>query len=105
MIRRHPDIKLLRREDDIEKLVTLQAAILDRLWPLLRPGGMLVYATCSVLAEENHRQVAAFLDRHDDACEQVINANWGQPTRPGRQILPNQDGMDGFYYACIIKHS
>jgi 16S rRNA (cytosine967-C5)-methyltransferase len=104
VIRRHPDIKLLRRAEDIPQLVALQQQILDALWPLLRPGGMLVYATCSVLPQENSEQLANFLARQDDAKECPIDAAWGMATSIGRQILPNQDGMDGFYYACIIKN-
>lgn len=103
VIRRHPDIKLLRRDEDIARLVELQAGILDALWSLLKPGGMLIYATCSVLPEENQQQVAHFLARHADAKEAVIEATWGCAVNPGRQILPYQDGMDGFYYARIIK--
>jgi 16S rRNA (cytosine967-C5)-methyltransferase len=105
VIRRHPDIKLLRRPEDIANLVTLQAAILDAMWPLLKPGGMLVYATCSVLPQENSVQLEAFLKRHHDAQERVIMAGWGRGTTVGRQILPDQDGMDGFYYACIEKQT
>jgi 16S rRNA (cytosine967-C5)-methyltransferase len=103
VIRRHPDIKLLRRPEDIDNLVTLQAAILDAMWPLLKSGGMLVYATCSVLPQENTRQLQRFLARTEDAREKKISADWGIGTAVGRQILPNQDGMDGFYYACIEK--
>ena len=103
VIRRHPDIKLLRRAEDIPQLATLQADILNALWSLLKPGGMLVYATCSVLAAENHQQLARFLGAHADAMEKRIDAQWGMATTIGRQILPNQDGMDGFYYACIVK--
>ena len=103
MIRRHPDIKLLRRPEDIDSLVTLQAIILDAMWPLLKPGGMLVYATCSILPQENNRQLESFLSRQPDAQEKKITADWGVGVSVGRQILPNQDGMDGFYYACIEK--
>lgn len=105
VIRRHPDIKLLRRKEDIAQLVALQASILDALWPLLRPGGVMVYATCSSLPQENSMQLANFLARQDDATELPIEAEWGRPAEVGRQILPNQDGMDGFYYACINKGS
>lgn len=104
VIRRHPDIKVLRREADITALITLQAKILDALWPLLAPGGMLLYATCSILPEENHLQLEQFLARHTDAREQPIEAAWGRAVSVGRQILPDQDGMDGFFYACIGKH-
>lgn len=111
VIRRHPDIKLLRRPSDIDALVSLQAAILDAVWPLLRPGGMLVYATCSVLPQENALQVQAFLQRTPDAEPQVMGVEWGRPVQIGRQILPGDaaaegyGGMDGFYYACLLKRS
>lgn len=103
VIRRHPDIKLLRRRKDIAGLAGLQARILDALWPLLVPGGRLVYATCSVLAAENSHQVAAFVRRHSDAVAVPIAAEWGRPSGFGRQILPGEAGMDGFFYAVIVK--
>ena len=103
VIRRHPDIKLLRRQADIDKLVRLQAQILDAVWPLLKPGGMLVYATCSVLPQENAEQVGAFVKRQADAQAIAINVKWGTPVAVGRQILTGSDGMDGFYYACLEK--
>lgn len=103
VIRRHPDIKMLRQPDDIPNLVTLQATILETLWPMLKSGGLLIYATCSILPEENNRQLANFLANHDDAMEQPIEAGWGRNAEIGRQILPNQDRMDGFYYAVIEK--
>jgi 16S rRNA (cytosine967-C5)-methyltransferase len=103
VIRRHPDIKLLRRREDIDQLVRLQAAILEALWPLLKPGGILLYATCSVLPQENSEQLANFLANHEDAKDNPIDAEWGQAVTVGRQILPGQDGMDGFFYACIEK--
>lgn len=110
VIRRHPDIKILRRAKDIQSLVELQSQILDAVWPLLKPGGMLLYATCSVLPRENSEQIAAFLERHYDASEETINAEWGRPVERGRQILPGDGGinsetagMDGFYYACLKK--
>ncbi len=103
VIRRHPDIKLLRHPEDIPRLVSLQAAILENLWPMLAPGGMLVYATCSILPQENAGQLANFLANHDDAREHTIRADWGHAAEVGRQILPAQDGMDGFFYACIEK--
>ena len=105
VIRRHPDIKLLRRAEDIAVLGKRQARLLDGLWPLLAPGGMLLYCTCSVLKEENSRQVEAFLARHRDASEQVIDAAWGRGCTHGRQIFPGEDQMDGFYFACIRKIS
>ena len=103
VIRRHPDIKLLRKQDDIAKLLQDQAQILDALWPLLKSGGMLLYATCSVLAEENTLQIQHFLQNHADAELQPINSDWGQQQIAGKQILPGEDGMDGFFYALILK--
>ena len=91
VVRRHPDIKTLRRESDIRKLVHAQSAILDALWPLLKPGGKLLYATCSVFVEENAGQIDAFLVRQTDA-RRVGQEHW----------LPN-DGHDGFYYALLRK--
>ncbi|HDP88761.1 MAG TPA: 16S rRNA (cytosine(967)-C(5))-methyltransferase RsmB [Thioalkalivibrio sp.] len=103
VIRRHPDIKLHRRPADIPELVRRQATILDALWPLLAPGGMLLYATCSVLPEENSQQLEEFLARHADARELPIQAAWGRAVTVGRQILTGDAGMDGFYYAALTK--
>lgn len=103
VIRRHPDIKLLRHQDDISKLVHDQEQILNALWPLLKSGGMLLYATCSVLAEENTLQIQHFLQQHADAELQPINSDWGHQQIAGKQILPGENGMDGFFYALIQK--
>jgi 16S rRNA (cytosine967-C5)-methyltransferase len=103
VIRRHPDIKLLRKAGDIERLATRQQTMMARLWPLLAPGGMLVYATCSVLKRENEFNVGHFLATHTDARERPIAAPWGHARACGRQILPGEAGMDGFYYACLVK--
>lgn len=105
VIRRHPDIKLLRRPSDIGNLVTLQAQILDAIWPLLKPGGMLLYATCSVLPQENAEQIAAFLQRQPDAQHITLAVEWGRAVKCGRQVLTGTAGMDGFYYACLEKKS
>ncbi len=103
VIRRHPDIKLLRRSDDILQLAELQGRILKAHWPLLKPGGQLLYITCSVLPQENVRQLQRFCREQSDAQEQPIVASWGQAQTIGRQILPGQAEMDGFYYACLQK--
>jgi 16S rRNA (cytosine967-C5)-methyltransferase len=103
VIRRHPDIKVLRRPSDIGPMSVLQGQMLDALWQRLTPAGRLLYVTCSVLPEENERQVLAFLERQPDARERPIAAPWGQPRAVGRQILPGAGGMDGFYYACLEK--
>ncbi|NOX42781.1 MAG: 16S rRNA (cytosine(967)-C(5))-methyltransferase RsmB [Gammaproteobacteria bacterium] len=103
VIRRHPDIKVLRRAEDIDNLVAVQAAMLAALWPLLKPGGKLLYATCSVLPQENHKQLQLFLHQHTDAKEDLIDADWGHRQNVGRQILPGENAMDGFYFARIEK--
>jgi 16S rRNA (cytosine967-C5)-methyltransferase len=103
VIRRHPDIKLLRKPDDIANLATRQADILRAQWPLLVPGGILLYCTCSVLAEENCHQVKQFLQAHSDAAEEPIDAAWGHSCEHGIQILPGENNMDGFYFACLRK--
>lgn len=105
VIRRHPDIKLLRRASDIAALMAQQSVILAALWPLLRPGGRLLYVTCSVLRQENEQVITAFLATHPDAREEPITANWGRCLAHGRQILPGESSMDGFYYACLVKPS
>ncbi|EMB4326732.1 16S rRNA (cytosine(967)-C(5))-methyltransferase RsmB [Pluralibacter gergoviae] len=99
VIRRHPDIKWLRRDRDISELVRLQGEILDAIWPHLKPGGTLVYATCSVLPEENSQQIAAFLQRTADARL----GQTGTPEKPGQQNLPDAAEGDGFFYATLIK--
>ena len=103
VIRRHPDIKLLRRAEDLSQLTQTQAQILSALWPLLKPRGMLLYATCSVLQQENSQQIQRFLAKHANARLTPIKADWGHDQKTGRQILPGEDGMDGFFYACILK--
>ena len=106
VIRRHPDIRLLRRHSDIHALVRQQAKILDGLWPLLVPGGRLVYATCSVFKEENEHQVATFLARHADARALPLAFEWfGRESGAGRQNLPGTGGADGFFYAAIQKNA
>lgn len=105
VIRRHPDIKLLRRAEDIGPLQALQKAILQAVWPLLAPGGILLYATCSILKQENERQIQAFLAEHGDAVELPITADWGVAGVSGRQILTGESAMDGFYYARLSKAS
>lgn len=103
VIRRHPDIKLLRRADDIGPLQALQKTILQAVWPLLAPGGLMVYATCSILKQENEQQIQDFLAEHADAVELAIVADWGVAGACGRQIFTGESAMDGFYYACIAK--
>lgn len=108
VIRRHPDIKLLRRESDLARLACLQSAILTALWGLLAPGGTLLYVTCSVLAKENEDVLGAFLEVHDDAVENDVLPNNNirdlmQRKACGYQILPGTADLDGFYYAALQK--
>jgi 16S rRNA (cytosine967-C5)-methyltransferase len=103
VLRRHPDIKRLRRETDIAPLIALQERLLEAAWLLLRPGGMLLYSTCSIIPGENDTQITRFLARHTDASERRLEARWGRARSAGRQILPGEDGMDGFYYARLDK--
>ena len=103
VIRRRPDIKILRRPGDIDAMVERQGAMLRALWPLLAREGRLLYATCSVLPRENEWVVESFLANRADAATVRIDAAWGRPTGPGRQILPGDDAMDGFFYAALAK--
>jgi len=103
VIRRNPDIKIHRNAEDILQLVENQRKLLNVLWPTLKPGGILLYATCSVLKDENENQVADFMVSHADAVELKIDVKWGKNAKFGRQILPGENGMDGFYYARIQK--
>ncbi len=104
VIRRHPDIKVLRRHDDIKALCELQRRLLNAAWSMLAPGGILLYATCSVLKQENNDQIAAFVEINRDASPWPIQENWGIEQDYGIQILPGDSGMDGFYYARLIKN-
>ncbi|MGP9796442.1 16S rRNA (cytosine(967)-C(5))-methyltransferase RsmB [Halomonas sp. 86] len=106
VIRRHPDIKTLRRKEDIRKLAKLQQQLLDNLWPMLREGGTLLYATCSVLPEENAQQIEAFLARTPDAkVTTPSDVAWGIQSGQGRQLFPEQGRHDGFFYARLEKQS
>ena len=102
VIRRHPDIRWLRKSADIEVLEALQYKILTNLWRTLKTGGTLLYATCSVLPVENKAQISRFLQEHSDA--QLLPIHSGESIeQPGQQILPGEQQMDGFYYARLLK--
>ncbi len=108
VVRRQPDILLHRRASDIDALVALQSRLLDALWPTLAPGGVLLYATCSIVRRENDAQVAAFLARTPDATLHPLDDRFGhQIPVEGRgnvrQRLPGEDAMDGFFYARIVR--
>ncbi len=103
VIRRHPDIKWSRQQLDLEQLVDMQQRLLQQLWQVLRPGGVLLYATCSILPEENQNQIAWLTSQQADVEEYPIDAAWGCASRYGRTILPGEANMDGFYYARLRK--
>ncbi|MCX2979952.1 16S rRNA (cytosine(967)-C(5))-methyltransferase RsmB [Halieaceae bacterium IMCC14734] len=103
VLRRHPDIKLLRRPTDIKPLAELQLQILTALWPKLAAGGNLLYVTCSILPAENQQVVARFLQEQSDAEHQPLQTAWGVECEFGRQLLPQAEGADGLYYALLRK--
>ena len=103
VISRHPDIKLTRQPDDIAALAQLQGEMLDALWPTLEVGGILLYATCSALPDENTQVIDAFLARTPGARELAITGPFGIAQPHGRQLLVQENGHDGFYYAKLIK--
>lgn len=103
VIRRHPDIKLLRRESDIAPLAQIQLGLLAAMWRILKPGGRLVYATCSVFPQENHRIIQRFLKQQPTATLVEPEVPWGRDMGEGRQLLPNPDSHDGFFYAIVER--
>ena len=103
VIRRHPDIKWLRRASDPATLAKGQARLLRALWPLLGIGGRLLYCTCSILRQENEAVIADFLQQQDDATIEALALPFGRALQYGWQILPREGNCDGFYYACLCK--
>jgi 16S rRNA (cytosine967-C5)-methyltransferase len=105
VVRRHPDIKLLRRSADVPQLAREQARLLAALWPLLAPGGRLLYVTCSVFPEEGDEQIVRFLRATPDArgVPPAELGEWGVARSAGRQLLTGATATDGFYYACLVK--
>ncbi|KAE9538440.1 16S rRNA (cytosine(967)-C(5))-methyltransferase RsmB [Ursidibacter maritimus] len=101
VIRRHPDIKWLRKESDIDELVQLQAKILTALWQRLKPNGVLLYATCSILPEENSLQIKRFLEKTQDAM--LVEMDFGGEKVFEKQFFPSEKGGDGFFYAKLVK--
>lgn len=105
VIRRHPEIKWLRTPEQVRQASLVQQQLLAGLWPLLKPEGILVYATCSVLRIENNRQIQAFIGTNADACEEPFDVSWGKKQDFGHQVFPGDQDMDGFYYARLRKKS
>ncbi|WP_338560673.1 16S rRNA (cytosine(967)-C(5))-methyltransferase RsmB [Acinetobacter sp. KS-LM10] len=104
VMRRHPDIRLLRQSTDIPKTVALQKEILNNMWQQLKVGGTMLYITCSILKVENEQQMVSFFAEHTDATEVKIDAEWGIEQIHGRQLFPESDRGDGFYYCLIQKN-
>ncbi|MFU8927165.1 16S rRNA (cytosine(967)-C(5))-methyltransferase RsmB [Acinetobacter puyangensis] len=103
VLRRHPDIRLLRQSSDIAQTVQLQKTILNHMWQQLKVGGSLLYITCSILKVENEQQMLDFFATHQDAKEIPLHVDWGIAQAHGRQLLPQQGQGDGFYYCLIEK--
>lgn len=103
VVRRHPDMKLLRQSADIARFAKEQFALLSAVWPALKPGGTLLYATCSVFSVENEEVISRFLESEKTALCDVIDETWGNTGKVGKQILPGMHEMDGFYYARLKK--
>ena len=103
VVRRQPDVLLHRRPEDLAALLAVQARLLDGAWTTLKPGGILLYATCSILKDENERQVGSFMARTPDARPEPLDARFGRVAGAGRQRLPGEEGMDGFFYARISR--
>ena len=105
VIRRHPDIKSLRRETDIAILVNLQSDILESAWNMLVNGGELLYVTCSIFKDENEKQIVRFLNENRNAEEVIIDEEWGVACEHGRQLLPGEHDADGFYFCRLKKNA
>ena len=106
VVRRHPDVKWLRRESDIESFAGQQTRLLDALWTCLAQGGLMLYATCSIFEAENEAQVGAFIERHPDALRETLTFD-PDVARRGAQLLPSLPGashnQDGYFYALLRK--
>lgn len=107
VIRRHPEIKLLRKPQDIKHLATQQLKYLKTLWPLLKPNGIFIYATCSILPEENDEIIEKFCqtDTSNEIKIETLHFDEGKKTKHGWQFLPEKNSCDGFYFSKILKNT
>lgn len=101
VIRRHPDIKILRKKTDIPALAAQQLKMLNTVWPLLKSGGKLLYTTCSILPDENSDVIKLFLESHPEAKELSLDSSWAKKCEYGQQVITGDHGRDGFFYALI----
>ncbi len=103
VVRRHPDIKILRQYQDIVQCAKQQTGLLNALWPLLKPGGYLLYTTCSIFPLENEKNIEKFCDAHADAIVLPVRLKVGLEQKHGRQLLPEIQAHDGFYFSLLLK--
>jgi len=104
VIRRHPDIKILRTPEEVKAISSLQMQLLETLWQTLKPKGLLVYVTCSIFKQENSELIKNFIDNINNCVVKPINMDWGLDTGYGKQILTGHSNMDGFFYSCLEKN-
>lgn len=104
-VRRHPDIRLLRRSSDADNLAATQELLLRGLWQTLKPDGLLLYCTCSLFHAENDGVISKFLEQTPDATAEAIAMTFGRPTDTGRQLLPMENANDGFFFSLLRKHA
>ena len=102
VIRRHPDIRWIRTAEEIQNIIAVQKRILRSIWSILKPGGTLLYTTCSIIPEENSFQIRDFLNEHPDAELWPVSPDETREN-PGLQRLPGEAGGDGFFYARLKK--
>jgi len=103
VMRRNPDVKVIRRKSDIDQFAALQSELLHSVWTLLKPGGRLLYATCSLLPQENDVIVGSFLDGEASARTLPLPETIGEPMTYGQQVIPSAGGGDGLYYSLLGK--
>ncbi|MAS82900.1 MAG: 16S rRNA (cytosine(967)-C(5))-methyltransferase [Legionellales bacterium] len=103
VIRRHPDIKTLRTYAEVKVISALQMQLIETLWKTLKLNGLLVYVTCSIFKQENSELIKQFIGKNENCVLKNIDAEWGENTGYGKQILTGQSNMDGFFYSCLKK--
>jgi 16S rRNA (cytosine967-C5)-methyltransferase len=108
IVRRHPDVPWQRRRGDVATLAAQQRRLLEALWPLLGPGGTLLYVTCSIFPEEGEQVTAAFCSHQADCVREPVSTSWPDGQTILSQLLPTSTDLrehDGFFYALLSKQS